>query len=128
MEEPIPGWIDNIYGPIGLTIGGGKGILRVMYMNQYVRDNVVPVDIVVKAVLVVIWKLGLIKYDHQHISAHTFLTVSNYKHKSFLFNFIVKFKEEYLVEYKPMADLCIIQLFKNIIFFSYRIMFLRYIV
>jgi len=76
-------------------------------MNQYVRDNVVPVDIVVKAVLVVIWKLGLIKYDHQHISAHTFLTVSNYKHKSFFIQFFVKFKKEYLVEYKPMADICI---------------------
>jgi len=83
MEEPIPGWIDNIYGPIGLTIGGGKGVLRVFHINQYVCENVVPVDIVVKAVLVVIWKLGLIKYDHQHISAHTFLTISNYKHKSY---------------------------------------------
>jgi len=54
MEEPIPGWIDNIYGPTGLSISVGKGILRVTYINQYVCENVVPVDIVVKAVLVVI--------------------------------------------------------------------------
>jgi len=65
-------------------------------MNQYVCDNIVPVDIVVKAVLVVIWKFGLIKYDHQHISAHTFLTVSNYKHKSFLFNFLLNLKKNWL--------------------------------
>jgi len=93
IEEPIPGWIDNIYGPMGLSIGAGKGILRVMYINKYVCENVIPVDIVVKAVLVVVWKLGLIKYDHQHISAHTFLTVSNYKHKSFFFNLLLNLKK-----------------------------------
>jgi len=81
MKEPIPGWIDNVYGPIGLSIGGGKGVLRVTYLNKYVCENIVPVDIVVKAVLVVIWKLGFIKYDHKYISVYTFLIVSNYKHK-----------------------------------------------
>jgi len=39
MEEPIPGWIDNIYGLIGFTVSGGIGILRVMYMNEYVCED-----------------------------------------------------------------------------------------
>jgi len=64
IKEPIPGWIDNFYGPMGLSIGTGKGILRVMCINEYVCEDIVPIDIVIKAVLVVIWKLGLTKYDH----------------------------------------------------------------
>jgi len=91
MEEPIPGWIDNIYGPTGLSIGVGKGILRVIYMNEYICEDVVPIDIVIKAILVVIWKLGLTMYDHQLI--FTSLIVPNYKHKSFLFNFLLNLKK-----------------------------------
>jgi len=64
MEEPIPGWVDNIYGPMGLTVSAGKGILRVLYSNEYANEDIVPVDIVIKAMIVVIWKLGLTKYDH----------------------------------------------------------------
>jgi len=70
IKEPVPGWIDNVYGPIGLLIGSGKGVVHVTCINKYTHKNIIPVDIVVKAVLVVIWKLGLIKYDHQHTFAH----------------------------------------------------------
>ncbi|XP_024886088.1 fatty acyl-CoA reductase 1-like isoform X2 [Temnothorax curvispinosus] len=59
IEEPMPGWIDNVYGPIGLFIGGGKGIVRVGYCNKYLNEDVVPVDIVIKAILIVSWKIGL---------------------------------------------------------------------
>jgi len=70
---------------LGLSIGGGKGVLRVMYANEYVCEDIVPIDIVIKAVLVVIWKLGLTKYDYQLTFTFTFtsLIVSNYKHESF---------------------------------------------
>ncbi|XP_024886093.1 fatty acyl-CoA reductase 1-like [Temnothorax curvispinosus] len=59
LKEPMPGWIDNVYGPIGMYIGAGKGILRVGYCNKYLNEDVVPVDIVIKAILVVSWKIGL---------------------------------------------------------------------
>jgi len=82
IKEPIPGWIDNFYGPLGLSIGTGRRILRTMYANKYVCEDIVPIDIVIKAVLVVIWKLGLTKYDYQ--LTFTTLIVSNYKHENFL--------------------------------------------
>ncbi|XP_071565647.1 fatty acyl-CoA reductase 1-like [Temnothorax nylanderi] len=63
MEEPFPGWIDNIYGPIGLTIGGGKGIIRVAYGNKDVIEDIVPVDIVINAILVVSWKIGVTTFS-----------------------------------------------------------------
>ncbi|XP_036143717.1 fatty acyl-CoA reductase 1 isoform X2 [Monomorium pharaonis] len=59
IREPFPGWIDNYYGPIGLYIGGGKGVIRVGYLDRSCHNNIVPVDIVIKAMLVVCWKLGL---------------------------------------------------------------------
>ncbi|GBP52562.1 Putative fatty acyl-CoA reductase CG5065 [Eumeta japonica] len=27
-QEPIPGWVDNLNGPIGLMVGAGKGVIR----------------------------------------------------------------------------------------------------
>lgn len=71
-KEPMPGWIDNVYGPIGIFIGGGKGILRVAYLNKTAEQNLIPVDIVTRAILVVVWKLGLTTYDHQFIYARIF--------------------------------------------------------
>ncbi|XP_024869946.1 fatty acyl-CoA reductase wat-like [Temnothorax curvispinosus] len=62
LKEPMPGWIDNVYGPIGLAIGGGKGIIRIGYCNKYTVEDTVPVDIVTKAILVVSWKLGLTNF------------------------------------------------------------------
>jgi len=67
VEEPIPGWIDNIYGPIGLYIGGGKGLIRVAYCNKHITENAIPVDIVVNAIIILSWKLGLTTYDCQHL-------------------------------------------------------------
>ncbi|KYN09047.1 Fatty acyl-CoA reductase 1 [Trachymyrmex cornetzi] len=63
-KEPISGWLDNVYGPIGLFIGGGKGILRVACLNKTVNEDAIPVDIVIKAIIVVTWKVGLTTYDH----------------------------------------------------------------
>jgi alcohol-forming fatty acyl-CoA reductase len=59
VEEPMPGWIDNVYGPIGLSVAIGKGLLHVIYCNKYANQNIVPVDIVIKAIIVASWKVGL---------------------------------------------------------------------
>ncbi|XP_018060142.1 PREDICTED: fatty acyl-CoA reductase 1-like [Atta colombica] len=67
LDEPFPGWIDNIYGPMGLFLIGGKGLLRVSYLNKIAAEDMIPVDIVTKTILIVIWKLKLITYDHQFI-------------------------------------------------------------
>jgi len=63
LKEPVSGWIDNFYGPVGLFVGGGKGIIRVACLNKIVNEDTVPVDIVIKAIIVVAWKLGLTMYD-----------------------------------------------------------------
>jgi fatty acyl-CoA reductase len=68
-NDPFPGWLDNIYGPIGLLLAGGKGVLRVVYHNKHTTLDMIPVDFVIKTAVAIPWKLGLTKYD-QHI--HTY--------------------------------------------------------
>ena len=67
FQEPFPGWLDNVYGPIGITIGAGKGIIRVAYTNGTINEDFVPVDIVIKIVIIVTWKVGLTTYDHRYV-------------------------------------------------------------
>ncbi|XP_034839173.1 putative fatty acyl-CoA reductase CG5065 isoform X2 [Maniola hyperantus] len=52
-EEPVPGWVDNLNGPIGLMLGAGKGVIRTMLCDGSLVAQVVPVDTAINAVLVI---------------------------------------------------------------------------
>ncbi|XP_055704509.1 putative fatty acyl-CoA reductase CG5065 isoform X2 [Phlebotomus papatasi] len=56
-EEPLPGWVDSLNGPIGLMVGGAKGVIRSMLCNGEYRAEVIPVDIAIN---------GLITIAHTH--------------------------------------------------------------
>ncbi|XP_065213885.1 fatty acyl-CoA reductase wat-like [Planococcus citri] len=51
-KEPVRGWIDNVYGPIGVIVGVGTGILHV-YEGGYDKSSsdMVPVDLVVNGLI-----------------------------------------------------------------------------
>lgn len=51
-QEPVRGWIDNLYGPTGALVGAGTGFLRVMRVDPNARADVVPVDYVVNSIIV----------------------------------------------------------------------------
>lgn len=50
-REPVRGWIDNVYGPTGITVGAGTGILHTYYANPQNITDIIPVDIVVNALI-----------------------------------------------------------------------------
>lgn len=52
VHDPIPGWVDNLYGPMGLLTAGGKGILMSMYGNGDVNADLIPVDMIINGLLV----------------------------------------------------------------------------
>lgn len=54
-KEPIPGWIDNIYGPTGVVAGVGVGLIRVMCADENIKADIVPVDLVVNSMLATAW-------------------------------------------------------------------------
>lgn len=58
-KEPIPGWIDNMYGPSGIIVGVGTGILRVFHGRVDNAAHVVPVDMSINALLAAAWDVSM---------------------------------------------------------------------
>lgn len=42
-REPVVGWIDNHFGPTGIIVGVGAGLLRVIYVDKNLNAEIVPV-------------------------------------------------------------------------------------
>lgn len=54
-HEPIPGWIDNFQGIVGVSVGVSMGVLRSLPINPKLRANVVPADYAVNTILASGW-------------------------------------------------------------------------
>lgn len=70
-REPVPGWIDNMYGPTGIIVGVGAGLLRVVQIVKENRAEIVPVDYCVNSLLATAWDVSMHKYEyilHQNCS------------------------------------------------------------
>lgn len=59
LRDPIPGWSDTFNGPTGILTVAGKGLVRVVFANNYIVPNYIPVDIVINTIILTTWKLGL---------------------------------------------------------------------
>lgn len=35
LKEPLAGWIDNLYGPTGIIVASGKGLIRSIFSPLY---------------------------------------------------------------------------------------------
>ncbi|KAL7298063.1 hypothetical protein TKK_0009068 [Trichogramma kaykai] len=51
-KEPVAGWINNFYGPTGVVMGAGIGLLRSMHCNAEKIADIIPADYVVNTILV----------------------------------------------------------------------------
>ncbi|XP_034942280.1 fatty acyl-CoA reductase wat-like isoform X2 [Chelonus insularis] len=58
-EEPVPGWIDNYYGPTGVAAAAITGFLRFMRFDKKAYANMVPVDYTVNAILASAWDVAI---------------------------------------------------------------------
>lgn len=64
-KEPIRGWSDNIYGPTGVIVGAGTGVLRVIQGDPKNYANLVPVDMAVNGLIATAYKISEnFKYAH----------------------------------------------------------------
>ncbi|XP_018576824.2 putative fatty acyl-CoA reductase CG5065, partial [Anoplophora glabripennis] len=59
LDEPIPGWVENFNGPIGLFNGAGKGILHIIYGDKNSTIDWIPVDILTKLLILITYKKAL---------------------------------------------------------------------
>ncbi|KAK9295142.1 hypothetical protein QLX08_010453 [Tetragonisca angustula] len=53
LAEPLPGWVDNLNGPVGLMVGAGKGVIRSMLCNGRYHAEVIPVDLAINALIAI---------------------------------------------------------------------------
>lgn len=50
--------MDTFYGPVGLILGIGKGVVRCVITRGDIRPDYMPVDISIKGMIVAAWKKG----------------------------------------------------------------------
>lgn len=53
VTGPIPGWVDNLNGPVGILVAAGKGALRSMYCKPEYNAECIPVDYAIHAMLAI---------------------------------------------------------------------------
>lgn len=66
--EPLPGWIDNYYGPTGGCAATALGIMKNIYLNPEVDANLVPVDYTINALLTSAWDVSV--QTNRYSSSH----------------------------------------------------------
>ncbi|XP_025160232.1 putative fatty acyl-CoA reductase CG5065 isoform X2 [Harpegnathos saltator] len=54
-EEPLVGWTDNYFGPVGLITYYFKGITKYLWIDSKCTANLVPVDKTINALIVSAW-------------------------------------------------------------------------
>ncbi|KAF6206838.1 hypothetical protein GE061_018074 [Apolygus lucorum] len=59
VRDPIPGWIDNLYGPTGVVAGCGAGLIRVLRVELSACSRMVPADLCVNGILASAYKTSL---------------------------------------------------------------------
>lgn len=57
-NEPVRGWIDNVYGPIGMIVGVGAGVLHTHHCDVTKVVDLVPVDLVVNSLICSAYKVS----------------------------------------------------------------------
>uniref|UniRef100_A0A1I8P794 Fatty acyl-CoA reductase n=1 Tax=Stomoxys calcitrans TaxID=35570 RepID=A0A1I8P794_STOCA len=62
-REPVSGWIDNMYGPCGIIVGVGSGVMRIFSGKVENKAHMVPVDLCVNALLTSAWDIARNTYD-----------------------------------------------------------------
>lgn len=54
-NEPVRGWINNVYGPTGVVAAVVVGLMRVMYADPKTNAELIPGDFVSNAIIVSAW-------------------------------------------------------------------------
>ncbi|XP_075167341.1 putative fatty acyl-CoA reductase CG5065 [Haematobia irritans] len=81
-KEPIPGWIDNLNGPVGIMVAAAKGVLRSMMCNADVNVEVIPVDTAVTGMIIIPPHIGSRKERPSQIPVFNLTLPDHHKQNS----------------------------------------------
>ena len=62
-SDPLPGWVDNLNGPIGILVAGAKGLLKSMLVNGDLTAEIIPVDLAINGLISIAW--DVVKNDNK---------------------------------------------------------------
>lgn len=57
-QEPVAGWINNVYGPTGVVMGAGLGLLHVLHCDGDRIADMVPVDMAINNIVAAAWDVA----------------------------------------------------------------------
>ncbi|KAK5638967.1 hypothetical protein RI129_013262 [Pyrocoelia pectoralis] len=57
-KAPIAGWIDNMYGVTGITVGIALGLIRTLHCKKDCLADIVPADYVINSAIAAAWSVG----------------------------------------------------------------------
>ncbi|XP_047542490.1 fatty acyl-CoA reductase wat-like [Vanessa atalanta] len=78
-DEPVSGWIDNVYGPTGVVVGAAVGLLHVLNCSPKALADLVPGDLVVNGCIATAWKTAKdYPGNHEEAPMDQLPTVYNY--------------------------------------------------
>lgn len=55
IEEPFPGWVDNINGITGIMMEIGRGTISSIMCNKTLVMDLIPVDVVCNMMIAAAW-------------------------------------------------------------------------
>lgn len=67
--EPVPGWIDNLYGPGGVVLASGSGLMHTLQAGKDRIADLVPVDMAVNALLAAAWETASMTPEQRAVQA-----------------------------------------------------------
>lgn len=57
-QEPVAGWINNVYGPTGVVTGAGLGLIHVLQCDSDRMADMVPVDMAINSIVAAAWDVA----------------------------------------------------------------------
>ncbi|KAL6433313.1 hypothetical protein ACFW04_006475 [Cataglyphis niger] len=63
VKEPMPGWINNLYGAVGIVVGAALGLIRTLHCPPENVAELVPADYVISHLIAASWDLAKRKND-----------------------------------------------------------------
>lgn len=65
----MAGFIDNIYGPVGVLLGAAMGVMRTLYGDENLTADIVPADYVINTIIAAAWHVGTTKIHNDERAA-----------------------------------------------------------
>nr|XP_032525853.1 fatty acyl-CoA reductase wat-like isoform X1 [Danaus plexippus plexippus] len=124
-KEPLLGWIDNVYGPTGVVVGAGVGLIHTLNCDPKAVADLVPGDYVVNSVIAAAWKMARDHPgNHEEAPMDQLPVIYNYvssEQKPLTWEMFMKYNELYGIETPPLQAVWayLLILTPNIFFYKF---------